>query len=133
MDSLISKVEKNIQKNCKTSAKIEISNTISQDTGIKNIFRSYDYILSEDFKINFLVISVLLSLFYFMSFILLTDFIEVLCIIYNYFYRKLFYYFLKKIIKLKRRLRNQRFYVSSNLVDYFMNFLSKFEEIDSHI
>ena len=133
MDSLISKVEKNIQKNCKRSDKIEIINTISQDTGIKSIFRSYDYILSEDFKINFLVISVLLSLFYFMSFILLTDFIEVLCIIYNFFYRKLFYYFLKKFIKLKRRLRNQRFYVSSNLVDYFTNFLSKFEEIDSHI
>jgi ABC-type protease/lipase transport system fused ATPase/permease subunit len=144
MDSFVKKVAKTIKlsKKITTDSCIQTNvshekttalNKISIGDNIHDFIRSHDVIIIEDLKLNFFIITILVSFFISIVIFLLTDIFEVLFIIIDFCYKKLSYYFLIKIIKFKRKLRNNHPYLNSVYVNNFFDTVTRNEEIDSYI
>jgi hypothetical protein len=112
-------------------------NLVSQNTNstfskkVMRIIQSYDITLIDGFKINYLVLGILLTIFNLILIFIFSDLFEFLMIVFYYFFQTTYQYFLIKLIKLKRRVRHHRFYVRLILVKTLLEEILKYPYIDS--
>ena len=113
---------------------------LEKSANVISFLKSYDIIIIDDLKINFLVLGCILGLFYSLVLLVCTDFLEVLILtvlilleVLIFCFQKISSYFLYKLYKCKKRIRNKSYYFCSCLVNIFIENMNRNEELDSFV
>jgi hypothetical protein len=113
---------------------------LEKSANVISFLKSYDIIVIDDLKINFLVLGCILGLFYSLVLLVCTDFLEVLILtvlilleVLIFCFQKISSYFLYKLYKCKKRIRNKSYYFCSFLVNIFIENMNRNEELDSFV